>query len=578
MRWTEFLIPTLKEDPQDAEAVSHKLMVRAGLIRRLTAGAYIYLPLGLKVLKKVEQIVREEMNKTGAIELFMPALQPVELWKKTGRYDVIGDVMIKFLDRHGKEIALGPTHEEIITDLVSREIRSYKDLPICLYQIQTKFRDEVRPRFGVVRSSEFIMKDAYSFDKDEDALEIAYSRMYQAYCNIFTRCGLPYIPVLADTGMMGGRVSHEFMIPSLIGEDRIVVCSSCKYAASTEIAPAVLREGAGAGEEKFLEKNLVNTPGKVKVDDISVLLNVSKEKIIKTLIYMADGKPVAILLRGDHEANEAKIKNKLKVVRFAMADEKNILDVTRGARGFSGPCGLNIPIYADFAVKGIINAVTGANIVDAHYVNVNYERDFNVTEWIDARVITEKDPCPKCGAGIEIKNALEVGHTFKLGTKYSQALNAKYLDENGHEKVLVMGCYGIGVTRIIPAIIETNADKDGIVWPITVAPYEVIVICLNNKDDMESAKEAERIYRELSAKNIDALLDDRFDKSPGVKFKDADLIGIPLQIVVGKKSLAEGNVEIRDRKMKSSHLINKEEAAEYIYQKIKILTRNLSKN
>ena len=558
MRLSKTFLPTLKEDPQDAEAVSHKLMVRAGLIRRLSAGAYTYLPLGLRILAKAEEIVREEMNKAGAIEIMMPALQPTELWRKTGRYDVIGDVMIKFKDRHGKEIALGPTHEEIVTDLVSGEVRSYKDLPLTLYQVQTKFRDEVRPRFGVVRSCEFIMKDAYSFDTDVQAMEKSYKAMYDAYCRIFERCGLEFIPVEADPGLMGGTVSHEFMIPAEIGEDRIAVCLACGYAASTEVARTGTKKTAAekASGQSPLEE--VHTPGASTVEDVSAFLKVRPSDLIKTLIYISDDEPVAVLLRGDHEANETKIKNHLRAQKLQLADEDSVRKVTGGPMGFSGPVKLpgKVKVLADAAIQGLSGAVTGANKKDTHLKNVQVGRDFEVDEWIDARVITAEDPCPKCGGRIELKQAIEIGHTFKLGTKYSASLGGKYLDRNGKEQTMIMGCYGIGVNRILASLIEQSHDKDGIIWPLSIAPYEVIVIPVNREDDAIMAA-AENIYEQLKDAGADAAFDDR-EKSPGVKFKDADLIGYPLQVVVGKKNLDNGKVEIKDRAAKKTDLVDKD--------------------
>jgi len=569
MRWSRYFIPTLKENPQEAEAASHKLMVRAGLIRRLSAGAYTYLPLGCKVLKKAENIVREEMTKAGAIEILMPALQPVELWKKTGRYDVIGEVMIKFKDRHGKEIALGPTHEEIVTNLVAGEVRSYKELPVTLYQIQNKFRDEARPRFGVVRSCEFIMKDAYSFDRDVKGLEESYKKMYDAYCRIFSRCGLPYIPVEADPGLMGGAVSHEFMVPSAIGEDHIIVCSACKYAASTEVAAVRPVENIVAVQREEMKE--VETPGRSTVADVADFLKVSSDKIVKTLLYKADGKLVAVLIRGDHDANEAKIKSKLKASKLELASEQEIINATGGAMGFSGPVGIKVPIYADNSIRQVQNAVMGANSRDKHLINVNYDRDFKVDFWIDARSITEKDVCPKCGGAIEIKTSIEVGHTFKLGTKYSDALRAVFLGEDGKEKVIIMGCYGIGVNRILASLIEVSNDENGIVWPLSLAPFEVVVIPVN-KDDKDVIAEADNIYQSLLNDGLDVVIDDRDYKSPGVKFKDADLIGFPFQIVVGKKNLDNGNVEIKIRKKNETILVPKID----VHKKIKDLI-NLSR-
>ena len=431
MRWSKSFIPTLKEDPQEAEAISHKLMMRAGLVRRITAGAYAYLPMGYKALKKAENIVREEMNKAGAVELLMPVLQPPELWKKTGRYDVIGDVMIKYTDRHGREVALGPTHEEIITDIVSKEVRSYKDLPITLYQVQNKFRDEVRPRFGIVRSCEFIMKDAYSFDVDIESMEKSYKLMYDAYCRIFDRCGLDYVVVEADPGLMGGRVSHEFMVPSEIGEDRIAICQKCNYSASTEVAQVLEKDEKSNEKAEALEE--VSTPKAITVEDVSSLLKVEPSRLIKTLVYAADGKPIAVLVRGDHEANEAKIKRFVGANSLELAEEKIVLEATGGPMGFSGPVGLSreLRVIADYSVRSMVNAVTGANKKDTHLKNVNIGKDFNVKEWFDARVITTDDVCPKCQREITLKTAIEIGHTFKLGTKYSEALGATFLDEGG---------------------------------------------------------------------------------------------------------------------------------------------------
>lgn len=560
MRWSQTFIPTLKEDPQDAEAISHKLMVRAGLVRRLTAGAYTYLPMGYRALKKAEDIVREEITSAGAVELLMPALQPVELWKKTGRYDDIGDVMIKFNDRHGKEIALGPTHEEIITDLVSGEVRSYKDLPLILFQVQTKFRDEVRPRFGIVRSCEFIMKDAYSFDIDADAMEESYKRMYDAYCRIFSRCGLPYIPVEADPGMMGGTVSHEFMIPTSIGEDKIVICPSCGYSASTEVAPSGDSESSEGTSSSDPEE--VDTPGVSTVEDVSAFLEVEPRDLIKTLIYVADEVPVAVLLRGDHEANEPKIKHKLKASSLELADAKKVFDLTGGPMGFSGPVSLaGVKILADYAVSGMTDAVVGANRKDKHLKNVTPGKDFSVTEWMDARNITEQDPCPKCGEAIDLKCAIEIGHTFKLGTKYSEKLGAKVLDDKGKERSIIMGCYGIGVNRILASLVETSSDEKGIVWPVPLSPFEVVVVPVK-KDDPETLEEAERIYKGLIDSGIDVIIDDR-DKSAGVKFKDADLIGFPFQIVIGKKSLSEGKIEFTARATGEKILVDKDKIIEY---------------
>jgi len=551
MRWSEAFIPTLKEDPQDAEVISHKLMIRAGFIRKLMAGAYSYLPLGCKVLNKIEAIIREEMNLKGAQELLLPALHPPELWQKTGRCDLLGQVLIRFKDRHGRELVLGPTHEEIITDLVANNVRSYKNLPLILYQIQTKFRDEPRPRFGVMRTSEFIMKDAYSFDCDVEGMEKSYKKMYDAYFRIFERCSLPFLAVEADPGMMGGDISHEFMVPSNAGEDVIVVCSKCGYAASAQVAECKTGvgcrvKGVGVKREKLPIAEIA-TPGITTIEKVANLLKVEPAKLVKTLIYKADGKAVALLIRGDFEANEVKLKNYLKCERLELADEKTIKDVTGAPVGFSGPVGLkSVRIVADNSVKGLTNFVTGANKQDAHLINVNVERDFEVTEFADLRTITKDDRCPKCGREIEIKAAIEIGHTFKLGTKYSAALGAYFLDKDGKEQPSVMGCYGIGVNRIASSLIETSNDKDGIIWPVSIAPYEIILLALN-VGDLKVKKLSEDIYKKLTSSGHDILYDDR-DESAGVKFKDADLIGIPIKIIIGSKNAKNDNVELKMRK------------------------------
>jgi prolyl-tRNA synthetase len=560
MKWTEALIPTLKEDPQDAEVISHKLMVRGGYIRKLAAGTYSYLPLGVRVLEKVKRIIREELNAAGCQEVLLPAVHPPEIWQKTGRYELLGSVLIKFKDRHGRECVLGPTHEEIITDLVANNVKSYKELPLTLYQIQTKFRDEPRPRFGVMRTSEFIMKDAYSFDCDVESMELSYTKMYEAYCRIFERCGLPYIPVEADPGMMGGSVSHEFMVPSEAGEDRIVICSKCKYAASTHVAKckeAARAKGQGA-REKILPIAEVETPGVTTIEKVSQLLKAEPSRLVKTLLYKADGKVVAVLIRGDFDANETKLMNFLKCAHLELADQKAIEEATRAPVGFSGPVGLkDARIVADLSVKGMVNFITGANKKDAHLVNVNFDRDFETKEFADLRNITNADPCPACGKeSIEIKQAIEVGHTFKLGTKYSEALGAKYLDAEGRENAMVMGCYGIGVNRIVATAIESSNDKDGIIWPEGISPYRAIILALNaaNKDVKRLADDA---YRKLKKAGYDVLYDDR-DLSAGIKFKDADLIGIPVKVIIGEKNAKKDMIEVKDRRTGKVDLISPE--------------------
>lgn len=566
MRMTRAFIQTQKEIPQGAEIPSHILMIRAALIRKLAAGAYTYLPLGLKVLNKVEAIVREEMDRAGALEVLLPAIQPAELWERSGRITALGEDMVSFMDRHGKKTILGPTHEEVMTDLVAGEVKSYKQLPVTLYQIQTKFRDEIRPRFGVIRSREFIMKDAYSFDRNEDGLNESYKKMYDAYCRIFERCGLDYIAVEADPGIMGGNISHEFMVPSSIGEDIIAICKICGYAASLASMDCIFLtkdeglKAKGAGQEKLQE---VNTPGVSAIEKVSSLLKKMPWELVKTLIYKTDGKPAAVLLRGDHELNEVKLKRFIGSSVLEMADAELILKLTGGPVGFTGPVGLKgMTVIADNSIKGIRNFVAGANKKDKHILNVNFERDFKVDKWGDIRIATIDDPCPKCGAKIDVEHAIEVGHTFKLGTKYSKPMGAKFLNEDGKETLAVMGCYGIGVNRIIAACIEKSHDKDGIIWPLSLAPYHVIILPLNTAHK-ETMNIAERLYAELLNLNIEVIIDDR-PESAGIKFKDADLIGIPIQIVIGERNLANGMVELKSRKDKKVELLSPEEVVERV--------------
>ena len=564
MRWTQSLIPTLKEDPQDAEVISHKLMVRSGMIRKLISGVYSYLPLGVRALQKVASIVREEMNAAGAQEVMLPAIHPPELWKITARYEALGPVLIKFRDRHNKELVLGPTHEEIVTDLVANNVKSYKDLPLILYQIQTKFRDEPRPRFGVMRTSEFIMKDAYSFDRDIAGMEVNYKKMYEAYCRIFERCGLPYIPVEADPGMMGGSVSHEFMVPSEAGEDEIAVCLKCKYAASTQVAACKDAPCAsGKGQGKKLPIAEVETPDIRTIEKVAEFLKTEPDKLVKTLLYKADGKIAALLVRGDFEANETKLKNYLKCAALELADEKTVEEITGAPLGFSGPVGLrNARIVADNSVKDMVNFVTGANKKDAHLINVNIGRDFETKEFADLRKITKEDKCPVCGKAIEIKKAIEIGHTFKLGTKYSEVLGAKFLDADGKTQTIIMGCYGIGVNRIIAGLIETSNDKDGIIWPLSIAPYRIIIVALNTAN--KKVKElSEDIYNGLTKSGYDVLYDDR-DMSAGIKFKDADLVGIPIQVIIGEKNAKKNIVEIKTRVDKKTIEVQSSEVEKHL--------------
>jgi prolyl-tRNA synthetase len=565
MKWSKVLMPTLKEVPSEAEAISHILMIRAGLIRKLTSGVYSYLPMGLKVLSKVETIIKQEMDKKGAQQLLMPAIQPADLWQKSGRFEALGQDMITFTDRHNKLNVLGPTHEEVITSIVKNEVNSYKQLPIILYQIQTKFRDEARPRFGIIRSREFIMKDAYSFDPDLESLNKSYEKMYEAYFQIFTRCGLDFIAVEADTGIMGGDASHEFMVLAENGEDKVVQCENCKYAASLDKAECLAAQDTGrktqdTGHELQRE---VNTPGLSSVEKVAEFLKVSVDKLIKTMIYKADDRIVAVLVRGDHQINEAKLTKVLKVKNIEMADPQTIKNVTKGPVGFSGPIGLeNINIYADNALKTISQAVVGSNKPDTHTINVNIN-NIDVAQWADIRSISEQDSCPKCGSLIKIQQAIEVGHVFKLGTKYTESLGATFLDENGKANPIIMGCYGIGVTRIIAAYIEQNFDEHGIIWSKEIAPFQVIVMPLNTADK-NSMQAAEQIYRELSGQNVEVLLDDRNVRA-GIKFKDADLIGIPLQVIVGPKNIEKGQVEVKFRRTQDRQEVNMDQLSGKIF-------------
>jgi len=548
MRYSQFFLPTLKECPAEAEIASHRLMLRAGMIRKLASGLYTFLPLGLRSLRKVENIIREEMNRAGAQELLMPVVQPAELWQESGRWDHYGKELLRFKDRHGRNFCLGPTHEEVITDLIRKHIRSYRDLPLNLYQIQTKFRDEIRPRFGIMRSREFIMKDAYSFAQDEEALDQTYQAMHKAYCNIFERCGLDFRPVEADTGSIGGHASHEFMVLAETGEDAIACCTSCSFAANTELAQ-VKKQTQG---EPFVpgteELKRVDTPGKRAVEEVTKFLDKKARELVKTLIFLADEKPVAVLMRGDHELNEVKLKNVLGAQKLEMADPETVKRTTGAEVGFAGPIGLpsDMKVIGDQAISHMKDFVTGANEKDAHFTGVNWKRDVEPPEIFDLRVIKENDPCPRCGEKIEIKRGIEVGHIFKLGTKYSEIMGATFLDSSGKEKPIIMGCYGIGVGRTVAAAIEQNHDDKGIVFPRPIAPFEVIISVMNIKDQ-EMMKAAEEIYENLKNMGIEVLLDDRKER-PGVKFKDAELIGIPKRITVGKKIKEKGLVELTERK------------------------------
>ena len=545
MRWSKIFIPTLKEVPVEAESVSHKLMLRAGMIRRLSAGIYTYLPLGLRVIRKVEEIIRDEMNKKGAQELLMPILQPKELWEISGRWNAKELAMLTVENRAGKEFVLGPTHEEVITSLVQREIRSYRDLPKNFYQIQTKFRDELRPRFGLMRAKEFIMKDGYSFDADEKSAEKTYLDMEEAYRNIFSRCGLMVQEVQADPGAMGGGMTHEFMALAEVGEDVIVWCRKCNYAANQEAA--VKGKGKKVPIEEPLEKEFIDTPEMKTIEELTGFLGVQPSKMIKTLLYEIGDEVVAVLVSGDRQVNETKLRNVVKADDLKMAGEEKIEKVTGAPLGFSGPVGLKgIRIIADEVVTSISNAITGANKKDKHIKNVNIDRDYSPDIVADMSYVKEGEPCPKCDGALEMKCGIEVGQIFNLGTKYSKSIGDAFLDRNGQEKLCVMGCFGIGVTRTVAAIIEQNHDEDGIIWPLSVSPYQVLILPVNI-NDAASRDLAERTYVELQKNRIEVLLDDR-DIRAGVKFKDADLIGIPVRITIGPEKAASTMLEIMERK------------------------------
>lgn len=566
MRLSQLLLPTLREEPADAEVVSHKLMLRAGMIRKLAAGIYTLLPLGVRVMQKVERIIREEMNRAGAQEVVMPCVLPADLWKESGRWDQYGKELLRMKDRHDRDYCFGPTHEEVITDLARREIRSYRQLPVNLYQIQVKFRDEVRPRFGVMRAREFVMKDAYSFDADEAGAEKTYAKMYDAYTRIFERCGLRFRAVEADSGLIGGRFSHEFMVLAETGEDAIVSCGKCAYAANLERAE--VPRSAEAAEEGMKKLEKVQTPGQRSVEEVTAFLDVPPQRLAKTLIFETEKGPVAALVRGDHEINEAKLRRHLGVTQLEMAGDEVVADVTRAPKGFAGPIGLGVKIIADYALERAQNLVVGANEPDAHLVNVNPGRDFQVQEFADIRQAQEGDPCPRCPGRLQIFRGVEVGHIFKLGTKYTEALGATYLDPEGVERNFVMGCYGIGVGRTAAAAIEQNHDEEGIIFPFAIAPFQVLILPVNNKDE-SIMKAAEDLYQRLTAEGAEVLLDDR-DERPGVKFKDADIIGIPLRLTVGDKNLKQGKTEIKVRRSGEVILVDVEEAPQRIMALISV--------
>lgn len=559
MKMSNMLVSTLREVPAEAEIASHQLMLRAGMIRKMASGIYNHLPLGVKVLKNVEDIVRDEMNKAGAQELLASAMIPAELWQESGRWDAYGAEMFRVTDRNSREFCLGPTHEEVFTNIARNEIKSYKQLPLNLYQIQTKYRDETRPRFGVMRSREFIMKDAYSFDKDQEGLDLAYNKMHDAYVSIFNRCGLDAKCVEADSGAIGGSNSAEFMVKSEVGEDDVVFCTECNYAANIEKAET---KAEIAEVEELVEVQKIETPDSRSIEEVSEFLKVSPKKTVKTLIYNVDGKLVGVLVRGDREVNEVKVANASNATSdIELASHEEVKRATNSETGFAGPINLAVDLLlVDEEVSKMYNMVVGANETGYHLTGVNYGRDFEGVVG-DFRNIEEGEACPKCGAKVTIARGTEVGHIFKLGTKYSEAMNAKFIDENGKEQPFIMGCYGIGVTRTVASIIEQHHDENGIIWPLEVAPYHVSVIAVNSKDE-EQMRVATEIYNELIEMGVEALLDDRKERA-GVKFKDSELMGIPMRITVGKK-IGDGEVEFKLRTGSENETIKIEEAKERV--------------
>ncbi|MBI4400985.1 MAG: proline--tRNA ligase [Nitrospirae bacterium] len=544
MRTSQLLIPTLREDPGEAETVSHRLMLRAGMIRKVAAGVYTYLPVGLRVIRKVENIIREEMNRAGAQELLMPIASPAELWRETGRWDFYGKELFRLKDRHERDFCLGPTHEEVITDLIRREVRSYRQLPLNCYQIQTKFRDEIRPRFGLMRGREFIMKDAYSFDKDEEDAKLSYQKMYDAYTRIFTRCGLTFRAVEADTGIIGGTSSHEFMVLAETGEETIVYSDEGSYAANVERAE--VRPPTDTPTEAPQPLRKVPTPDARTVEEVTALLKTTPQRLVKTLLYKAPHETVAVLVRGDHEANEVKLKKLLGVTELELAGPETVAAITGAPVGFAGPIGLRqTRILADHAVKAMRNFVVGGNEGGTHYVDANWDRDFQVAQFADLRNARAGDPSPCGGGRLRVARGIEVGHVFMLGTKYSKAMGATFLDPQGQERLAVMGCYGIGVGRTGAAAIEQHHDAKGIIWPVPIAPFHVHLLPLSQSAQVSEA--AGLLYELLIRSGVEVLWDDRNERA-GVKFNDADLIGVPFQVVIGDKGLAQGIVELKQRR------------------------------
>ena len=558
MRFSEFGLTTLKEVPAEAEIVSHKLMLRAGLIRRLASGLFTWMPLGLRVLRKVETVVREEMNRAGALELLMPAVQPAELWQKTGRWDQYGPLLLRMSDRHQREYCFGPTHEEVITDIACRELRSYKQLPVNFYQIQTKFRDEIRPRFGVMRAREFIMKDAYSFDVDEQGLEVSYQKMHAAYSAIFERLGLTFRIVWADSGDIGGHKSQEFHVIADSGEDVIAYSDGDDYASNIETAATLPSVGKRPGASQKLEQ--IATPGVRSIDDLCKLLDITADKTVKTLIVDGTDGPVALVLRGDHELNAIKAQKIDGIASpLTMANGEAIQKATGSEPGSLGPVGLELPILFDHAVRNMADFSCGANETGQHFTGVNFERDLPAPDTVDIRNVVAGDPTPDGKGTLNIARGIEVGHIFQLGTKYSEAMGATVQDSDGKDRVVSMGCYGIGITRIVGAAIEQNHDDKGIIWPEPLAPFNVVLVPINMHRSAAVREAAEALYVELTGIGLEVLFDDR-DVRPGVKFADAELIGIPHRLVISERGLEANELEYRHRRDEESRELNREEA------------------
>jgi prolyl-tRNA synthetase len=567
MRWSRYYLYTTREVPSDAEVPSHRLMVRAGMIKKVAAGIYTYTPFGWRSLSKLMAIVRRELDAASCLEMAMPVVQPAELWQQSGRWQKYGKELARLTDRHGREFCLGPTHEEVITDMVNRDLSSYRQLPISLYQIQTKFRDEIRPRFGLMRGREFLMKDAYSFHADADSLDETYRDMAAAYCRIFEACHLDYTMVEADTGAIGGSDSHEFMVLADTGESVVVRNVEDGYAANVEKAEIGALPAPPAEEPQQLQE--VATPGAKTVEEVAALLGVGSDRVVKTLLYETDNGTVAVAIRGDREVNEIKLGNLLDAQVLVLASEEAVRAATGAPVGFAGPVGLaeSVRLIADSSVRGLSNFVCGANKADAHFTGASWERDATPGEWADLLLAAEGDPSPRGGGALTASRGIEVGHIFKLGTKYSEAMGCNFNTETGEEQSMIMGCYGLGIGRTVAAAIEQNHDEDGIIWPLPLAPFQVLLVALNVQDETVTAA-ADALYEQLQAAGVEVFYDDRNER-PGVKFKDADLIGIPIRVVVGAKSLAEGQIELSTRRTREREMVAKEAAVERVLGLVK---------